>query len=753
MTQSPIVSASFEALAESATDAIVIIDEVSTILFANAAVERIFGHPPSSLIGSTLATLVPQRLREAHERGLRRYLSTGRPHIPWTGVLLPGLRRDGAEVPLEISFGVFSDEDGKRVFSGFMRDVSDREQQRRELEKARAVAEDALRELAAVARVMDLALASATYEGMLQELLHGLRTELRADEATVPLYDERARALVVQHVEGMDLDRDVLVPLGEGLAGKVAASGEPLVIENLSREEVVHPELRGAIASMVAVPIRSDRRLIGVLHLGTRERRRFSTADVRLLGLVAERIGGVMARTQLYQEERRARQEAEEARSALAAREAELRRLNVELQARAREERTLRDLAQRISGAGGVREIMRHVAEGALAASEASGVFVEQVIQPAGEVEVVAAAGTPVPEPGYRVPFPGSLTEEIIQERRPLFLPHMHGIGAAMAPYLARTCPDCSALVVPLCTDDRALGALILLRDATDEPFADAVMQRIRTVADLASVSLQRLVALAESEKRRGEAEAAVRSRDEVLSVVSHDLRDPVSTVTMSAALLADPAIQLSAEQRARQVEVIIRSAQRMNRLIQDLLDVARIEGGRLRISCACEEALALATEAHEAFRVRGRDRRRPAAAVRGPAPNPAGALQPPEQRGEVHAGRGTNHSPRDAHAVRGLPVRGRRHRPRPRPGSSAARLHPLLAGQENRAHGIRAGPHHRQGNRGGASGAHVGARHPRAGNHVFVRAPERERVRVSPLGATAGRAARDRTPRAPRGR
>jgi signal transduction histidine kinase len=201
------------------------------------------------------------------------------------------------------------------------------------------------------------------------------------------------------------------------------------------------------------------------------------------------------------------------------------------------------------------------------------------------------------------VPFPGSLTEEIIKQREPVFLIRMEGLGAAMAPYLAQECHDCSVLVVPLMAHADAIGALVLLRKAEEPPFSPDVVTRVRTLADLASIALQRLVAMAESERRRAEAEAAVRSRDEVLSVVSHDLRNPVSTVAMSASLLADSEIALSDDQRRSTIGVIARSAQRMNRLIQDLLDVARIEGGRLTISCKCEDGGTLASEAFESFR------------------------------------------------------------------------------------------------------------------------------------------------------
>ena len=75
---------------------------------------------------------------------------------------------------------------------------------------------------------------------------------------------------------------------------------------------------------------------------------------------------------------------------------------------------------------------------------------------------------------------------------------------------------------------------------------------------------------------------AALRARDEVLAVVSHDLRNPVGTIAAAAELLAD--VPLSAESRGEHLEIIHRAADRINRLIQDLLDVAQIEAGRLSV-------------------------------------------------------------------------------------------------------------------------------------------------------------------------
>jgi len=74
----------------------------------------------------------------------------------------------------------------------------------------------------------------------------------------------------------------------------------------------------------------------------------------------------------------------------------------------------------------------------------------------------------------------------------------------------------------------------------------------------------------------------ALQARDEVVSIVSHDLRNPLGVVSAASDLLLD--LPLSEGERRKQVEIIRRSAQRMTRLIRDLLDVARIEAGALRV-------------------------------------------------------------------------------------------------------------------------------------------------------------------------
>ncbi len=98
------------------------------------------------------------------------------------------------------------------------------------------------------------------------------------------------------------------------------------------------------------------------------------------------------------------------------------------------------------------------------------------------------------------------------------------------------------------------------------------------------------------------ESQQAVRAREEVLAIVSHDLRNPLNAVTLGSSLL-QMSTNLSDDDR-EQIDTIGVSARRMARLIEDLLDVTRLEGGkRLPIDPSTVEVGELLNEAEELFR------------------------------------------------------------------------------------------------------------------------------------------------------
>lgn len=94
------------------------------------------------------------------------------------------------------------------------------------------------------------------------------------------------------------------------------------------------------------------------------------------------------------------------------------------------------------------------------------------------------------------------------------------------------------------------------------------------------------------------DARAAINAREEVLQMVAHDLRNPLSTITMTADLLRD--LPSDDETRARHVSIINRASLSMNRLIHDLLDVARLEAGRMHVELKAVAARDLLDRAEE---------------------------------------------------------------------------------------------------------------------------------------------------------
>lgn len=124
----------FASLVEHGSDAIVTIDADSEIVFANAAVERVFGYESAALVGEPLTTIMPERFHDTHLGAVATYLETGERSLDWTDIQLPARHADGHEIQLDITFEEHVYE-GRRLFSGIMRDVTDRVERKRELER------------------------------------------------------------------------------------------------------------------------------------------------------------------------------------------------------------------------------------------------------------------------------------------------------------------------------------------------------------------------------------------------------------------------------------------------------------------------------------------------------------------------------------------------------------------------------------------------------------------------------------------
>jgi len=122
----------FRALTENASFAVVTIDETSTIRYANDAIEDLFGYSSTALVGEPLTKLMPEDSHDAHQTGLSQYVASGDRTIEWDGIELRGIRANGDEFPIELSFGEFAVDDD-HLFTGVIQDISDRKAAKQQL--------------------------------------------------------------------------------------------------------------------------------------------------------------------------------------------------------------------------------------------------------------------------------------------------------------------------------------------------------------------------------------------------------------------------------------------------------------------------------------------------------------------------------------------------------------------------------------------------------------------------------------------
>jgi PAS domain S-box-containing protein len=136
----------FGSVMRSAKDAIIATDMHGRIAFWNAGAERLFGWTEAEMTGQDLDRIVPLSYRDAHRAGMERMRRTGEGRVIGKVVELSGLRKDGAEVPIELSLGSW-EAGGHRYFSAVVRDISERkaaEAERKRAAEALAAKNDAL---------------------------------------------------------------------------------------------------------------------------------------------------------------------------------------------------------------------------------------------------------------------------------------------------------------------------------------------------------------------------------------------------------------------------------------------------------------------------------------------------------------------------------------------------------------------------------------------------------------------------------
>ena len=295
----------FRLLVESVKDyAIFVLDPHGYVRSWNAGAQRIKGYTADEIIGRHFSAFYPE---EDQARGkpaevLAIASAEGRyEDYDWR------VRKDGTRFWANVVITALRDQDGELVgFAKVTRDLTERKR-----------AED---ERAALEALTTEALAHLSLEELLQALLDRIAVALAADTVAVLLVSEKDDVLVARAARGLEeeVERGIRIPLGRGFAGQIAKEARPIVLEDVEHSSVLNPILRDkGVRSLAGVPLVVRGRVIGVLHVGSLERREFQPRDVQFLQIVGDRVALAIEHARLYEEATAARSDADAAEHAL----------------------------------------------------------------------------------------------------------------------------------------------------------------------------------------------------------------------------------------------------------------------------------------------------------------------------------------------------------------------------------------------------------------------------------------------------
>ncbi len=405
---------------------------------------------------------------------------------------------------------------------------------------------DRLRKLQALT---DAALAHLELDALLSTLLVRTREILAVDTCAVLLLDEATDELVARAAVGIEeeVEQGVRIPVGGGFAGRVAASKQPVILDDVDHADVLNPILRQkGIKSMLGVPLLVGVRVLGVLHVGTLVPRIFDDDDAELLQFVSDRAAVAIDHARAFEAESRARQRLEHVQAVT---DAALAHLELD--------ELFEVLLPRI------RDIL-----------EADTCAVLLLDEETSELAARAAVGIEEEvEQGVRIPFGGGFAGRVAASKQPVILDDVD--HADVLNPILRQKGIKSMLGVPLLVEGNALG-VIHVGTLVHRRFTADDVELLQLVAERVAIAIE-----------RGRLHEQTVQLDELranfVAIASHELRTPATSVYGVLKTLFERDA-LDEDLRREMLRVGVEQGERLTRLIEELLDLSRLDARGVRV-------------------------------------------------------------------------------------------------------------------------------------------------------------------------
>lgn len=464
--------------------------------------------------------------------------------IGWLGF---GAKRNGALYP----------RDERR----FLLSVAD--QTAMELQKALLYreAEDRARQLAIANEISRSLTSTLDLQELLNRLLAALIRAFSVQAASLLLLDPESSDLVFQVAQGLGGEDIVGTRLPSGvrsIATYVVQTGEPYVSNDVHAEPEWYPKIDQVTGvptrQLVAVPLVQRGRAIGVIEIVNRQDGTlFSEQDVDLLVALAAQVVMVIDNARLHES------------------------TDKELAERVRELTTMQEIDRQLNASLDFDRVMDRTLRWAISMTNADAGFVGLVVGEEGELGlwVAAAHGYPRPLEYYRqnvAPLTQGVAGRVATSGHLVRLDDVR----QCADYLAERESTQSELAVPVIREQRVSGVINLESDRLGG-FGEASEAAVVRLADHAAIAM-------ENARLYQEVNRANESKGEFVSLVSHELKAPMTVIKGYSELLQLTVLDRLDPEEQRLLDTIMSNVEHMQTLINDLLELARLESGTLTL-------------------------------------------------------------------------------------------------------------------------------------------------------------------------
>ena len=448
-------------------------------------------------------------------------------------------------------------------------------------------------ELAALFDVAATATQSLDLDPILQEVAGKITDIFGLDATRIYLLDHQGEELRVRAAVGYNPEEFIqrVFVRGQGIVGKVAEGGEPLIFQDLQNDpryaELSHSSSAKGIGYrfFAAVPIKLKGKSLGVIACNGRLARRLSEEEIRLMSSMADQIGPAIDNINLF----------EELREKTVALETTNHELVEALEQQTEIAKVLQVMASSPTEA---RSVLATIHYNALRLCEAdSGAtftfdgeqFLLSVPTDNLSPEALAYLRDLPIRPGPETPL-----RRVGLESRSVYTADIFADPRFSPPEIYRREGICAVVAAPMLKENKLLGAIVLTRREA-RPFTDGQINLLTTFANQAAIALDNVHLFQELRDRTQElaryneeikmANEKLKELDRLkssfVSNVSHELRTPLTAIESLADNLLDGVTgPLTTKQSAYMIG-IKESTERLERLINDLLDLSVIEAGK----------------------------------------------------------------------------------------------------------------------------------------------------------------------------